>query len=180
MRKYADQKRKTIEFNVGDKVLVKLQSYRQHSVDLRKNQKLSLRYFGPFPITARLGKVAYRLLLPPNTKIHPVFHVSQLKLCKGDHSTPYVPLPITATDIAPVMQPARILNSRVILRGHQHMPQHLVLWEGLDETQATWEYHSALQQPYPAFNLEDKVDFNGGRIVTSAHIEGANEEIAKK
>lgn len=37
---------------------------------------MSAQYYGPFQITARVGEVAYRLLLPPAAWIHPVFHVS--------------------------------------------------------------------------------------------------------
>jgi len=49
-KKYADQKRQDVQFAVGDLVLVKLQPYRQQSLALRKNQKLGLRYFGPFEV----------------------------------------------------------------------------------------------------------------------------------
>jgi len=50
-----------MEYNVEDFVYVKLQPYRQHSLRLTKNQKLFIRYFGPFPIVARIGQVAYKL-----------------------------------------------------------------------------------------------------------------------
>nr|KYP44122.1 Retrotransposable element Tf2 [Cajanus cajan] len=99
MKKHADKKRKSMELQIGDMVFVKLQPYRQHFVALRKNQKLSMRFFGPFPVIQRIGQVAYKLLLPPTTRIHLVFHCSQLKPCKGDHSQPYVPLPINNTDL---------------------------------------------------------------------------------
>nr|KYP41747.1 Retrotransposable element Tf2 [Cajanus cajan] len=166
MKKYADQKRRQWEFHIGDLVLVKLQPYRQHSVTLRKNQKLSLRYFGPFPVIERIGLVAYKLLLPPTTKIHSVFHVSQLKACKGDHTQPYIPLPFTDVEVQPIIQPTKILQERVILQGQQQIHQKLVQWQGLDDDQATWENTTLLQQAFPDFNLEDKVNLKGGGIVT--------------
>ena len=46
---------------------------------VRINQKLVAKYFDPFQISARVGEVAYRLYLPPHSRIHPVFQVSQLK-----------------------------------------------------------------------------------------------------
>ncbi|KAA3453248.1 hypothetical protein EPI10_009306 [Gossypium australe] len=51
----------------------------RHSVKKLLNQKLSLKYFGPFLVMARVGKVAFRLQLPPSFRVHPTFHVSQLK-----------------------------------------------------------------------------------------------------
>jgi len=165
MKKYADQKRVHVEFKVGELVFVKLQPYRQHSVALRKNQKLGLRYFGPFPVIQRIGPVAYKLSLPPTAKIHPVFHVSLLKPCKGEHQQPYLPLPLLMHELGPVIQPLKVLQSRVILRADQHIPQVLVQWEALDISKATWEDMSTMQREYPHFNLEDKVDFHGGRNV---------------
>lgn len=87
MKHSVDLHRTNIEYAVGDIMFVKLQPYRQHSMHIRKNQKLSMRYFGPFPIIERIEQVAYKLLLPPDTKIHPAFHVSLLKKCAGDHTT---------------------------------------------------------------------------------------------
>lgn len=91
MKRHADKKRTELQFAEGDWVYVKLKPYRQMSVSLRKNQKLSLRYFGPFPILAKIGKVAYKLKLPENARIHPVFHVSFLKRCEGSPSEFYLP-----------------------------------------------------------------------------------------
>lgn len=61
MKFQANKKRRHVEFNIGDLVLVKLQPYHQSFLALRKHQKLGLRYFGPFPITAKVGTIAYRL-----------------------------------------------------------------------------------------------------------------------
>lgn len=98
MKKYVDKKRSNLEFKVGDIVSVKLQPLRQNSVALRKNQKLGLRYFGPFPVIDHIGQVAYKLLLTTTITIDLVFHVSQLKQCKADHNQPHTPLPITLSD----------------------------------------------------------------------------------
>jgi len=125
-KQYADKRRLDVEFQIGDLVLVKLQPYRQHSLALRKNQKLGLRYFGPFVVIEKIGKVAYKLQLPTAAKIHPVFHVSQLKLCRGSHDRPYVPLPIFDSDISPLIQPVAVLNTRIIIRGDQQVHQSLI------------------------------------------------------
>ena len=49
-------------------------------------KKLALRYCGPFEILAKVGSVAYQLALPPNIKVHNVFHVSILKRYVHDAS----------------------------------------------------------------------------------------------
>lgn len=79
MKSYADKGRSEREFQVGDNMYLKLQPYIQSSVAPRTNQKLSFKYYGPFPVIERVGAVAYKLQLPDDCRIHPVVHVSQLK-----------------------------------------------------------------------------------------------------
>ncbi|KAK2449192.1 hypothetical protein QL285_008410 [Trifolium repens] len=161
MKTQADKKRQDITMEVGDEVLLKLQPYRQHSAALRENQKLSMKYFGPFKTIAKVGSVAYKLQLPPTARIHPVFYVSQLKLFKGDTQEPYMPLPLTVTEMGPVIQPTQVLATRTVLKGTQHTPQILVQWENGLQEEATWEDLEDIKASYPNFNLEDKVDVKG-------------------
>jgi hypothetical protein len=161
----ADKHRREASFKVGDLVLVKLQPYRQHSTALRKNQKLSMRYFGPFTIIAKIGPVAYKLELPATAKIHPVFHISQLKEFKGGAEEPYIPLPLTTIETGPTFTPAKVLDCRMIFRGQQKIPQVLIQWGEDNTAEVKWEDYQEIRDNYPTFNLEDKVAFKEGGIV---------------
>ena len=78
-KSYADIRRRPLEFEVGDHVLLKVIPKRG-VVRFGKHRKLSLRFIGPFEILERVGTVAYRLALPPNMSgIHEVFHISMLR-----------------------------------------------------------------------------------------------------
>lgn len=76
MKVQADKHRRECTFAVNDWVYLKLQPYIQSSLAPRSNQKLTFKLFGPFKI---LSNVTYKFLLLETSKIHPVFHVSQLK-----------------------------------------------------------------------------------------------------
>ena len=85
-KSYADLKRKEIEFQVGDMVFVKVAPYR-HVLRFGKKGKLAPRFIGPYEVLERVGKVAYRLALPPDMdRIHNVFHVSMLRKYVSDPS----------------------------------------------------------------------------------------------
>ncbi|KAH0725501.1 hypothetical protein KY284_001366 [Solanum tuberosum] len=57
-----------------------------------RGHKLGRRCFGPFKVIKRIGEVAYKLELPIEAKIHPVFHVSVLKRCLGKPIQQIIPL----------------------------------------------------------------------------------------
>jgi hypothetical protein len=78
-KNYADQKRRHLEFQVGDHVYLKVKAQRS-SLKIGNCAKLAPRFCGPFNILARIGPVAYQLALPANLKIHNVFHVSLLNI----------------------------------------------------------------------------------------------------
>lgn len=79
MKKKADRRRSDVQFEVGDEVLVKLNKYRQNSVVARKSNKLERNFFGPYPITKKIGEVVVRLQLSVGAKIYNVFHSLLLK-----------------------------------------------------------------------------------------------------
>ncbi|GJU21150.1 putative reverse transcriptase domain-containing protein [Tanacetum coccineum] len=83
-RMQADRKRKSMEFKVGDRVMLKVSPWKG-VVRFGKRGKLNPRYVGPFKVLAKVGKVAYRLELPQElSRVHHTFHVSNLKKCYAD------------------------------------------------------------------------------------------------
>ena len=78
-KSYADQRRRPLEFEVGEHVFLKISPMRG-IMRFGKKGKLSPRFVGPFEILERVGVVAYRLALPPSMfGVHDVFHISMLR-----------------------------------------------------------------------------------------------------
>jgi hypothetical protein len=76
----ADQHRSEISFEVGDWVFLILQPYKHMSLKQdKKDNKLSLKYYGPNKVLQNIGTMAYTLELPASSRVHPLFHVSCLK-----------------------------------------------------------------------------------------------------
>ncbi|GKC25843.1 putative reverse transcriptase domain-containing protein [Tanacetum coccineum] len=83
-KSYADRRRKPLEFQVGDKVMLKVSPWKG-VIRFGKWGKLNPRYIGPFKVLAKVGTVAYRLELPDQlSRVHSTFHVSNLKKCFSD------------------------------------------------------------------------------------------------
>jgi hypothetical protein len=88
IKKFVDSKRMERQFNLGDMVYLKLQPFRLTDFGINQHFKLSTKFYGPFRVIEKVGTAAYRLQLPDNAEIHPVFHVSQLKQHLGPKAAP--------------------------------------------------------------------------------------------
>nr|GEZ80189.1 putative reverse transcriptase domain-containing protein [Tanacetum cinerariifolium] len=83
-KSYADLKLKPMEFQVGDKVILKVSPWKG-VVRFGKQGKLNLRYVGPFNVLERVRDIAYKLYLPKElSRVHNTFHISNLKKCHAD------------------------------------------------------------------------------------------------
>ena len=133
---------------------MKLQPYRQLSVSQRKNFKLSPLFYGPYRVEDKVGTTAYKLKLPAEVEIHPVFHVSQLKKS--------IPASVTAITTLPALPhtppvPIAILDRKLVKRGNSAVTKILVQWSDKLPEEATWEFFFDIQQRFPHINLVDKV-----------------------
>nr|GFC41804.1 putative reverse transcriptase domain-containing protein [Tanacetum cinerariifolium] len=83
-KSYADLKCEPMEFQVGNKLMLKVSPWKG-VVHFGKRGKLNPRYIGPFKVLGVIGKVAYKLDLPGElSKVHNTFHMSDLKKCHAD------------------------------------------------------------------------------------------------
>ncbi|KAK5775668.1 hypothetical protein PVK06_043586 [Gossypium arboreum] len=149
-KSYADLKRKDIEYQVGDKVFLKVSPWKKILRFGRKG-KLSPRFIGPYEISERVGPVAYRLILPPELeKIHDVFHVSMLRRYRSDPSHVISPSEVEIqADMSYEEEPIRILAREMKELRNKRVPLVKVLWlkHGMEE--ATWEPENSMKERYP-------------------------------
>ncbi|KAD5317323.1 hypothetical protein E3N88_17269 [Mikania micrantha] len=149
-KSYADKRRRPIEFEVGDQVLLKVSPWKG-VIRFRKRGKLSPRFIGPFRIMARVGKVAYRLDLPDELSgIHPTFHVSHLRKCLVD-DVAYVPLNDIEVDerLNYIEEPVAIVDTKEKQLRNKTIRQVKVQWKHRKGSEATWETEDEMKRLYP-------------------------------
>nr|GFB67418.1 putative reverse transcriptase domain-containing protein [Tanacetum cinerariifolium] len=130
----ADNRRKPLEFQVGDHVMLKVSTWKG-VVRFKKKGKLAPRFVGPFEILERIGLVAYRLRLPKElSSVHDTFHVSYLKKCLAD-SNLHVPLDEIKVDktLRFIEEPLEIMDREVSKCGPEF----------------TWEREDHMKAKYP-------------------------------
>ena len=150
MKASADKHRRDFSVAVGDWVYVRLRPYHQVSV-APSYHKLAKRFYGPFEVVERIGAVAYRLLLPASSRIHPVFHISLLKPHKGPLPATPATLPSASLDHHPLPAPLHILDWKLDHSVDPPVTLVLVQWDGMAPEESTWERWEELCQ---AHNLE--------------------------
>ncbi|GKD26476.1 putative nucleotidyltransferase, ribonuclease H [Tanacetum coccineum] len=139
-KSYADKHRRDLEFQVGDRVFLKVSPFRGVKRFGIKG-KLSPRFIGPFEILERIGEVSYRLALPPQlSHVHDVFHVS---LLRGYHYHPLHVASYPFDQIQPDMslseEPESILDRQERVMRNKVIPFVKILWKNHPEREATWE-----------------------------------------
>ena len=104
--------------------------------------------------------MAYRLKLPESSRIHPVFHISQLKPVIGS-TTAVSELPSRLDDNGElVIEPEEIHDTRYDEEGHLEV---LIKWRNLPDHEMSWSKASEVKHQFPTFPLEDKLKLvNGG------------------
>ncbi|XP_050889666.1 uncharacterized protein LOC127094949 [Lathyrus oleraceus] len=152
MKRQADKHRSDREFKEGDWVFLKLQPYRQASAQYRASEKLSPRFYGPYQVLHRVGKVTYTLILPSTSRIHPTFHVSLLKPCP-DENIPVVALPEEWGSLDDPKEPFKILKRRSIQRHNRTVTEVLIQWKREAMEDATWELLYKLKLQFPYFDV---------------------------
>lgn len=165
MKLQADKSRVDRSYQVGEEVLLKLQPYAQTSVVNRPYPKLAFKFFGPYRILETIGAAAYRLDLPADSKIHNVFHVSQLKPFTPDHTPNYDEISKLVDLSAHSTVPEAILERRLIKKGNAAMPQVKIKWSGFPVESATWEDLYVLQKRFPWIIAWGQAPAQGGATV---------------
>ncbi|GJS89154.1 putative reverse transcriptase domain-containing protein [Tanacetum coccineum] len=163
-KSYADKRRKPLEFKVGDRVLLKVSSWKG-VVRFGKKGKLAPRYVGPFEIVECVGPVAYRLKLPQElTCIHDMFYVSNLKKCLAE-SDVQVPLEEIEIDknLRFIEEPIEIVERDVKKLKRRRIPLVKVRWNSQQGAEYTWEREDQFKTPIfsPPPRLQSPVELWG-------------------
>ncbi|XP_021863845.1 uncharacterized protein [Spinacia oleracea] len=149
-KSYADQNRRVVEFEVGEKALLKV-SPTKGIMRFGRKGKLSPRYIGPYEVLKRIGEVAYQLALPMElANVHNVFHVSQLRKYIHDPNHVIQPESIELDEsLTSKERPIKILDTKTRSTRNKAVKLVKVLWSNQNSEEATWEAEDDMKKRYP-------------------------------
>nr|XP_016498895.1 PREDICTED: uncharacterized protein LOC107817556 [Nicotiana tabacum] len=140
-KSYLDNRRRDLEFAVGDWIV------------------------------QRIGRVAYKLDLPPELEaIHPVFHISMLRKFLGD---PSCISPIEDIEVSENLSyeeiPIAILDRQIRKLRTKEVASVKVLWRSNNVEEMTWEAEEDMKSRYPHL-FESSGDMPETNMAGVAHI----------
>ncbi|GKF53800.1 hypothetical protein Tco_0160710 [Tanacetum coccineum] len=149
-KSYADLKRKPMELQVGDKVMLKVSPWKG-VVRFGKRGKLNPRYVGPFKVVEKVREVAYKLELPEElSRVHNTFHVSNLKKCHADEP---LAVPLDGLHLNDklhfIKEPLEIVGREVKRLKRSRIPLVKVRWNSKRGPEFTWEREDQFKKKYP-------------------------------
>ncbi|GKA88856.1 putative reverse transcriptase domain-containing protein [Tanacetum coccineum] len=149
-KSYADRRRKPLEFEVGDKVIIKVSPWKG-VIRFAKRGKLNPRYIKPFKILDKIGTLENKLeLLEQLSRVHSTFHVSNLKKCFVDE-----PLAIPLDEIQIddklnfIEEPIEIMDREVKRLNQSRIPIVKVRWNSRRGPEFTWEREDQNEEKVP-------------------------------
>ncbi|GJW10864.1 hypothetical protein Tco_1576691, partial [Tanacetum coccineum] len=158
-KNYVDYTRKPLEFEVGDRVLLRVSPW-NGVVRFGKKGKLAPRYVGPFEILERIGLVAYRLRLPEElSSVYDTFYVSNLKKCLSDANF-HVPLEEIKVDrtLCFVEEPVEIMDREIKKLKCRKIALVKVRWNSKCGPEFTWEHEDQMKIKYPQLFVDRVVE----------------------
>ncbi|GJV07763.1 putative reverse transcriptase domain-containing protein, partial [Tanacetum coccineum] len=158
-KSYADNRRKPLEFEVGDQVLLKVLPWKG-AIRFGRKGKLASRYVGPFEILERIGLVAYRLRLPQEfSSVYDTFHVSNLKKYLMDANL-HVPLEEIRVDktLHFVEEPEEIMDREVKKLKRSRIPIVKIRWNSKRGPEFTWEREDFIKAMCPNLFVDRVVE----------------------
>ncbi|KAI3707408.1 hypothetical protein L6452_25905 [Arctium lappa] len=161
-KSYADNRRKSLEFQSGDKVLLKVSPWKG-LVRFGKRGKLSPGYIGPFVMLERIGPVAYKLKLPQVlSAIQDTFHESNLKKCLTDESLVINPEEVQIVErLRFVEKLIEIVDREVKRLRRSKIPILKIHWNSRLGPEYTWEPEDHMKLKYPhLFTKDQSIDSN--------------------
>ncbi|GJS87350.1 reverse transcriptase domain-containing protein [Tanacetum coccineum] len=149
-KSYADKRRRPLEFEVRDKVMLKVAPWKG-VIRFGKRGKLNPCYIGPFQIIERISLVAYHLELPQElSRVHNVFHICNLKKCLSD-DTLVIPLEEIQLDdkLNFIEEPVEIKDREVKQLKRSRIPIVKISWNARRGPEYTWELEDQFREKYP-------------------------------
>ena len=148
-KSYVDQRRRPLEFAVGDHVFLRITPTTGVGKAIR-SRKLSPKFIGPYQILRKIGPVAYEIAIPPQlSNLHSVFHVSQLRKYVSDpsHVLESEDLQIRG-DLSVEVQPVSICDRQTRQRKGKLVSLVRVIWDRRTGD-STWELEKEVRKSYP-------------------------------
>ena len=105
---------------------------------VKKDNKLSPKYYGPYNVLQTIGTMAYKLELHASSRVHPVFHVSCLKKVIGDK----IPVKTIFLELDEqgkiILEPEAITDTRIHQLRNRSISEYLIKWRKLLAKDSTW------------------------------------------
>nr|GEY47442.1 reverse transcriptase domain-containing protein [Tanacetum cinerariifolium] len=149
-RSYTNVRRKPLEFQVRDRVMLKV-SPQKGVNQFEKQGKLNPWYIGPFKILKRFDPVAYKLELPKElSNVHSTFNIYNLQKCLSNESLVILMKELRLDDnLSFVKEPIEIMDREVKQLRQSRIPIVKVRWKSKRGPKFTWERKDQINAKYP-------------------------------